>query len=152
MSSTSSYRTPANKPGIDIPPNKNTKSVPSCLPLAPDVRDGIGAIDVWVGDDGLATTDNEPLTGEEVVATIVGAAVGAARWSSMDQSASNQAHALELTGGASRTALVLQLAVTVEHLERRRHGGRRSRSTLLGDGLADEGREMRRARSAKAVV
>ena len=59
----------------------------------------MGAIDVRVGDDGLATTDNEPLTGEEVVATIVGVAVAATWWSSMEQSASNQRHAPELTDG-----------------------------------------------------
>lgn len=94
-----SYRIPANNPGIDTPPSKNTKFIPSCLPLAPEVLDGIGAIDVRVGDDGLATTDNEPLTGEELVATIVGVAVAATRWTSMEQSASNQTHALELTGG-----------------------------------------------------
>ncbi len=97
-----SYRIPANKPGIDIPPNKNTKSIPNCLPLAPEVFEGIGAMDVRVGDDGLATTDNEPLTGEEVVVTAAGVAVAATWWPSMEQSASNQARILRLP---SRTHL-----------------------------------------------
>jgi hypothetical protein len=69
-----SYTALSNKTGINNPQTKKTKFIPSFLLLAPELLDGIGAIDVRDGiqdgvgagvGDGVPAADTAPLTGDE---------------------------------------------------------------------------------------
>ncbi len=94
-----SYTALSNKTGINNPQTKKTKSIPGFLLLAPELLDGIGAIDVrdgiWDGvgvGDGVPAADTEPLTGDEI-------GVAVAKWQITDGAISFETNALQLPDG-----------------------------------------------------